>query len=90
MVNRLGLAGDDQQRVLLVRPRAIGVDVNSDRAPSIRNDRHRDGTRTVARRQATKSGQRYSRVARNIEVEAVVPLECTPIRELNWRLRAEH
>jgi hypothetical protein len=36
MVKRLGLAGDDQQRVLLVRRRAIGVDVNSDRAATSR------------------------------------------------------
>jgi len=35
-------------------------------------------------------GQRCSRLARNIEVEAVVSVERTAIRELNWRLRAEH
>ena len=38
MVKRLGLAGDDQQRVLLVRPRTICVDVDLDRV-AIRAER---------------------------------------------------
>jgi hypothetical protein len=38
MVKRLGLAGDDQQRVLLVRPRTVGVDVDFDRV-AIRAER---------------------------------------------------
>jgi hypothetical protein len=38
VVKRLGLAGNNQQRVLLVRPRAIRVDIDLDRV-SIRAKR---------------------------------------------------